>query len=59
MTHLDVVKDASMTGCGTVLGLVLVFPSCKSVERALVDMFEGDVRSITDGGLEDQKEPRQ
>lgn len=59
MTHLDVVNDATITGCGSVFGLVLVFPFCKSVETTPVDVFEGDVESITDGGLDDQKEPRQ
>lgn len=58
MTHLDVVNDASITGCGSVLGLVLVFPFCKSVEITLVDVFEGDIDSIADGGLKNQNEPR-
>jgi hypothetical protein len=43
MTHLDAVNDPSITGCISVLGLVLVFSFCKSVETALVDVFEGDI----------------
>lgn len=58
MTHIDVLKDVDTTGCGSVLGLALVFTFCKSVEITLVDVFEGGRESIADGGLEDQKESR-